>query len=91
MIKPEDLNQRQRESYDLWRRLGLSEFSAMNALVEDGLLRASEHDQLVVTFRELGCRSRRRRPQLMAVSGRRLRGRYRKVAGRRGDRRRAMP
>lgn len=52
--KPEDLDQRQRASYSLWRALGLSESSAMNALVEDGVLRVPERDQFVGTFRELG-------------------------------------
>jgi hypothetical protein len=52
MIKPSDLNPTQRKSYDLWRDLGLTESAAMNALVEDGVIRLSEEEKLARSFRD---------------------------------------
>jgi len=52
MRKPSDLNPTQRKSYDLWRDLGLTEAAAMNALVEDGVIRLSEEEKLARSFRE---------------------------------------
>jgi hypothetical protein len=50
MRKPSDLNPTQRKSYDLWRDLGLTEAAAMNALVEDGVVRLSEEEKLARRF-----------------------------------------
>jgi hypothetical protein len=54
MIKPGDLNRKQREMFDTWRSLGLSESAAMDALREDGLVAMSDHDRLVANFVSLG-------------------------------------
>src|SRR5688572_26866205 len=54
MIKPDDLNRKQREHFDIWRELGLSEEAALAALREDGLIQESDHDQLVANFVNLG-------------------------------------
>jgi hypothetical protein len=51
-MRPDDLRGTARDSYDTWRRLGLSESAAMNALVEDGVVQLSQHDRLVKNFRE---------------------------------------
>jgi hypothetical protein len=49
------LNRKQREMFDVWVELGLSESAALDALREDGLLpSASDHDRLVETFKDLG-------------------------------------
>jgi hypothetical protein len=50
MRKPSDLNPTQRKSYDLWRDLGLTKAAAMNALVEDGVVRLSEEEKLARRF-----------------------------------------
>jgi hypothetical protein len=54
MIKKEDLNRQQREGFDLWRSFGLSEQAALDALIEDGTVTLSPHDQLVRSFRIIG-------------------------------------
>jgi hypothetical protein len=36
MIKADDLNPNQRRAFSLWRRLGLSEQSALRAMEQDG-------------------------------------------------------
>jgi hypothetical protein len=54
MIKPSDLNRKQREAFNVWRSLGLSESAAMDALREDGLIQESDHDRLVANFVRLG-------------------------------------
>jgi hypothetical protein len=46
VTKPDELREDARDSYDMWRRLGLSEQAAMNALIEDGLIPLSEEDRL---------------------------------------------
>ena len=51
MIKPEDLNPKQRKAYGTWVSLGLTHDAAVAALQEDGLLPTTEHDQLTRTFR----------------------------------------
>jgi hypothetical protein len=50
-VGPNDLRGAARDSYDMWRSLGLSESAAMNALIEDGLVELSDHDRLVRNFR----------------------------------------
>jgi hypothetical protein len=53
-MRPEDLRGSARDSYHMWRELGLSERAAMNALVEDGLVAMSAQDCLVENFKNLG-------------------------------------
>jgi hypothetical protein len=54
-MRPDDLHGGARDSYDTWRRLGLSEQAAMDVLREDGLLPPeSDHDRLVANFMMLG-------------------------------------
>jgi hypothetical protein len=53
VIKPDDLNPKQRKAYGTWVSLGLTHNAAVAALHEDGLLATTEHDQLTRTFREV--------------------------------------
>ena len=53
MTKPSDLNSDQRALFDVWRSLGLSESSAMNALREDGQLEVSGFDAATDMFRNV--------------------------------------
>jgi hypothetical protein len=54
VIKPDELSGAARESYDMWRRIGLFEQAALDSVIEDGLVPLSDHDQLARTFRQLG-------------------------------------
>jgi hypothetical protein len=42
MIRPSDLSPKQRGAFNLWRRLGLSEQSALRAMEQDGQITLSE-------------------------------------------------
>jgi hypothetical protein len=53
MIKPNDLNREQREAYDTWRAIGLTESAALAALVDAGLIRLSEEDKLARRFQDI--------------------------------------
>jgi hypothetical protein len=53
-MRPDDLRGRARDSYEIWRRLGLSEQAAMDVLREDGLIPMGDHDRLVANFVSLG-------------------------------------
>jgi hypothetical protein len=52
-MRPEDLRGDARDSYEMWRRLGLGEDAAMDALIEDGLVSLTEDEQLARTFQRL--------------------------------------
>jgi hypothetical protein len=51
-MRPEDLTGKARDSYRMWHdTFGLSEQSAMNLLLQDGLLPTSDEDRVVWMFR----------------------------------------
>jgi hypothetical protein len=52
-LRVEDLRGEARDAFQMWRdTFGLSEVTAMNALVEDGVIKLSEHDQLARSLQE---------------------------------------
>ena len=53
-MRPDDLRGRARDTYEIWRRLGLSEQAAIEVLRDDGLIPMSDHDCLVANFMRLG-------------------------------------
>jgi hypothetical protein len=50
-VKPSDLNPKQRAAFDMWRRLGLSEQSALLAMEQDGVIAVSEEERQARVFR----------------------------------------
>jgi hypothetical protein len=52
-MRPDDLRGSAREGYAMWRRLGLSEESAMRALEQDGAIPVSEDEKLVRRFQNI--------------------------------------
>jgi hypothetical protein len=50
MTKSEELRGDARASFDMWRRLGLSEQAAMDALIEDGVITLSEDERQARMF-----------------------------------------
>jgi hypothetical protein len=50
VIKPSDLTAEQRRAFDVWRRLGLSESSALLAMEQDGVIPVSEQDRQARMF-----------------------------------------
>jgi hypothetical protein len=52
-MRPDDLRGSARDSYEMWRRLGLSEHAAMDALIEDGLMSLTDDEQLARSFQRL--------------------------------------
>jgi len=53
VIKPEDLNAKQRQTFNMWRRLGLNERSSLLAMEQDGQITLSEDERRVRTFSEV--------------------------------------
>jgi hypothetical protein len=53
MIKSQDLNPKQRRAFDMWRRLGLSEQSALRAMEQDGQVTLSEEERQARMFSEV--------------------------------------
>jgi hypothetical protein len=53
MIKSQDLNPKQRRAFDMWRRLGLSEQSALRAMEQDGQITLSEDERQARMFSEV--------------------------------------
>jgi hypothetical protein len=51
-MRPDDLRGSAREGYAMWRRLGLSEESAMRALEQDGLITLSEDEKFARSLQE---------------------------------------
>jgi hypothetical protein len=81
MIKPDDLNPKQRKAYGTWVSLGLTHDAAVTALQEDGLLQTTEHDQLTKTFRAVLAYPRALRVLLRMVEVDRLKGQCRRLLG----------
>jgi hypothetical protein len=52
-MRPEDLRGSARDSYEMWRSLGLSEQVAMDALIEDGVITLSEEERQARMFSEV--------------------------------------
>jgi hypothetical protein len=52
-MRPDDLRGSAREGYAMWRRLGLSEESAMRALEQDGAIPLSEDEKLAWRFQNI--------------------------------------
>jgi hypothetical protein len=52
-MRPDDLRGSAREAYNMWRRLGLSEQSAMGALEQDGAIQLSEGEKLARRFQKI--------------------------------------
>src|SRR5512133_1130649 len=52
-MRPDDLRGSAREGYAMWRRLGLSEESAMRALEQDGAIPLSEDEKLARRFQNI--------------------------------------
>jgi hypothetical protein len=52
-MRREDLNAEQRKAFDMWRRLGLSEQSALRAMEQDGQIQVSEEDGQARMFSEV--------------------------------------
>jgi hypothetical protein len=51
VIEPKDLNPKQRQTFNMWRRLGLSEQSALLAMQQDGQISVSEEERQARLFR----------------------------------------
>jgi hypothetical protein len=53
MIKPDDLTPKQRQTFNMWRRLGLSEQSSLRAMEQDGQITLSEGERRARMFSEV--------------------------------------
>jgi hypothetical protein len=51
VIKPADLSAAQRQTFNMWRRLGLSEESSLRAMEQDGVIAVSEEERQARVFR----------------------------------------
>jgi hypothetical protein len=53
MIKPDGLTPKQRQTFNMWRRLGLSEQSSLRAMEQDGQIPLSEDERQARMFSEI--------------------------------------
>jgi hypothetical protein len=51
VTRPDDLNPKQREVFETWRSIGLTEAAALNAMVEDGVIQLSDEEKVARNLR----------------------------------------